>query len=332
MASRTVWRLFRRTIWAGRSQPLRGRQPHRTTVPTPFSPTSIDPPLVRRSAGDRRPSPVPVVLVKCGSNLRQRLGSIPSRCRATRHVGRFGERVDRERPWAGIACGAFSMMLASARAIRCDRRRSAAAAAGPGCRSRSASSPVRYGLMTSATGTGDRPARLAVGDDAKLENSAEIWRSSHCPRIARRSSRAPAPAAAAFACTRSRCSADNWIGVNGFLISCATCRAISAQASSRCVRSSCVRCALSSDAMLLNESTRRRSSSAERTAMRASKSPAAIRRVARVSRRTGSAMRSASDRPMAAPRRTKHSTARCTPRSRSSISRSISRWRWRAGR
>ena len=76
--------------------------------------------------------------------------------------------------------------------------------------------------------------------------------------------------------------------------------------------------------MLLKASTRRRSSSDERTAMRASKSPRAMRRVARVSRRTGSAMRSAIDRPIAAPSRMKNSAARWTPRSRSSISRSIS--------
>ena len=84
--------------------------------------------------------------------------------------------------------------------------------------------------------------------------------------------------------------------------------------------------------MLLNASTRRRSSSAERTAIRASKSPRAMRRVARVSRRTGSAMRSASESPIAAPSRMKQSAARWTPRSSSSISRSISRWRWRAAR
>ena len=65
--------------------------------------------------------------------------------------------------------------------------------------------------------------------------------------------------------------------------------------------------------------------------MRASKSPAAMRRVARVSRRTGSAMRSASERPIAAPSSTKNSDARCTPRSRSSISCSISRWRLASG-
>ena len=83
--------------------------------------------------------------------------------------------------------------------------------------------------------------------------------------------------------------------------------------------------------MLLKASTRRRSSSTDRTAIRASKSPRAMRCVARVSRRTGSAMRSASDRPSAAPSRTKHSTARWTPRSRSSISRSMSRCRSAAG-
>ncbi len=38
--------------------------------------------------------------------------------------------------------------------------------------------------------------------------------------------------------TRCACSADSWIGVSGFLMSCATWRAMSAHASSRCVRSS----------------------------------------------------------------------------------------------
>ena len=43
------------------------------------------------------------------------------------------------------------------------------------------------------------------------------------------------------ACTRRRCSAFSWIGVSGFLISWATWRAISAQASRRLVRSSSAR-------------------------------------------------------------------------------------------
>ena len=83
--------------------------------------------------------------------------------------------------------------------------------------------------------------------------------------------------------------------------------------------------------MPLNASTRRRSSSDDRTAMRASKSPRAMRPVARVSWRIGSAIRSAIDSPIAAPSRMKNSAARWTPRSSSSISRSISCWRKASG-
>ena len=64
--------------------------------------------------------------------------------------------------------------------------------------------------------------------------------------------------------TRRRCSAESWIGVSGFLMSCATWRAISAHASRRCVRSSWLRWRCSSPAMRLNASTSRRSSSAVR--------------------------------------------------------------------
>ena len=78
-------------------------------------------------------------------------------------------------------------------------------------------------------------AGRAVGDEAKLENSDAICRSSlTCVRIVldalleHRTSGSPRSA-----CTRRRCSALSWIGVSGFLISCATCRAISAHASSR---------------------------------------------------------------------------------------------------
>ncbi len=62
-------------------------------------------------------------------------------------------------------------------------------------------------------------------------------------------------------CTRRRCSAFSWIGVSGFLMSCATWRAMSAQASRRLVRSSSPRWRCRSSAMLLNASTSRRSSS-----------------------------------------------------------------------
>ena len=56
---------------------------------------------------------------------------------------------------------------------------------------------------------------------------------------------APAPSGRPrSACTRRRCSAFSWIGVSGFLMSCATCRAISAHASRRLVRSSCAALAL----------------------------------------------------------------------------------------
>ena len=77
--------------------------------------------------------------------------------------------------------------------------------------------------------------------------------------------------------------------------------------------------------MLLNASTRRRSSSADRTAIRASKSPRAMRRVARVSRRTGSAMRSAMRQPDRRRRAGRSTAPRGARRDRARRSRARSR-------
>ena len=183
------------------------------------------------------------------------------------------------------------------------------------------------------------PVRIDdVGDELRAHRPARGARSAttRSSRTPRRSAAAAAPARgscvtqlfehgaqrlAAVGVHAAQCSADSWIGVSGFLISCATCRAISAQASSRCVRSSCVRCALSSAAMLLKASTSRRSSSDDLTAIRASKSPRAMRRVARVSRRTGSAMRSAIDSPIAGAEQDEEQRARDARRDRARRSR-----------
>ena len=142
----------------------------------------------------------------------------------------------------------------------------------------------------------------AVGDEAKFENSDEIWRSSRTwPRID------------VTQLVEHRAHRLAAIGVDAAQV-------LGRQLDRRqrvldlvrdlprhlgprleAVRAFELRRAAPSapPAMLLNASTSRRSSSAERTAMRASKSPLAMRRVARVSRRTGSAMRSAIDSPIA---------------------------------
>ena len=90
-------------------------------------------------------------------------------------------------PAPGIAWSAFSTMLASARvtSVRIDehlRQRPAARRSRSRCGPRG---PARYGSTTSATSAGrSTGARRAVGDEAKLENSAAICRSSRtCPRI-----------------------------------------------------------------------------------------------------------------------------------------------------
>ena len=89
----------------------------------------------------------------------------------------------------------------------------------------------------------DVRAGWGVGDEAKLENSAEICRSSvTCDMMAvTHSSSTGVSGSPRSLFTRMRCSEESWIGVSGFLISWATCRAISAHASSRCVRSSSMR-------------------------------------------------------------------------------------------
>ena len=117
-----------------------------------------------------------------------------------------------------------------------------------------------------------------MGEEAKLENSDAICRSSRtCDRIeSTHLSSTGSSGLPRSACTRRRCSADSWIGVSGFLMSCATCRAISAQASRRCVRSSSPRCRCSSADIALKASTSRRSSSDALVAIRASKSPRAM--------------------------------------------------------
>ena len=122
------------------------------------------------------------------------------------------------------------------------------------------------------------------------ENSAEIPRSSFtCDRMAvTHSSRTGDNGRPRSVCTLSRCSADSWMGVRGFLISWATCRAISAQASSRCVRCSSARWRSRSAAIRLKSCTRRRNSSDDVGRMRALRSPRAILRVALVRRLTGS--------------------------------------------
>jgi hypothetical protein len=79
--------------------------------------------------------------------------------------------------------------------------------------------------------------------------------------------------------------------------------------------------------MLLNASTRRCNSSAVRATTRWSRSPAAMRRLARVSRCTGSPMRPEIEKPSAAPSRMNTTAPRFTLRSSSAISRSISRCR-----
>ena len=101
------------------------------------------------------------------------------------------------------------------------------------------------------------------------------WQSSRTPT---RSAAAAAPATGSSStqlsstgesgsprswCTRRRCSAESWMGVSGFLMSCATWRAMSAHASRRFVRSSSPRCRCRSAAIPLNASTRRLNSSAE---------------------------------------------------------------------
>ena len=99
--------------------------------------------------------------------------------------------------------------------------------------------------------TARRPRRCSAGSVGRLGARASATRRSS--RTPTRSGAAASPASRiAFThssstgdsgrprsmFTRRACSADSWIGVSGFLMSCATCRAMSAQASSRCVRSS----------------------------------------------------------------------------------------------
>ena len=79
--------------------------------------------------------------------------------------------------------------------------------------------------------------------------------------------------------------------------------------------------------MRLKASTSRPSSSPDVTSTRASRSPAASRCVARVSRLTGSEIRSAAQNPIADPIRMKVIAASSTRRSSSSSCRSMPRWR-----
>ena len=287
-------------------EPRRHRQPHRhagaDAAPArdrdrpPFSST------FRRAIVS--PRPVPVAFVeKYGSKIRASADVV----HADAGVGdddrnpALRPRRDadtRSVPPPGIACSAFSMMLVSARAeqhaVDHHRRHGRGDIARDGDASRErqfdrARRPRRTGLAGASA-----PAR-GCGDDAKLENSDAIWRSSRtCPRMLATHSSTRVPSGRPRStCTRRRCSALSWMGVRGFLMSCATCRAMSAHASRRLVRSSWPRCRWRSAAIRLNASTRRRSSSLDRRSRRASRSPRAMRRVARVRRLTGSAMRSA---------------------------------------
>jgi hypothetical protein len=136
---------------------------------------------------------------------------------------------------------------------------------------------------------------LAVGDEAKLENSDEICRRSFtCVRIvahaflhhsAKRLAAIRVNTAQMFGVELNRC--ERVLDLVRHLAG------ISAQASRRCVRSSSPRCRCRSPAMLLKASTRRRSSSDEVAVILASRSPRAMRLVARVRRLTGSEIRSA---------------------------------------
>ena len=96
--------------------------------------------------------------------------------------------IDAAVPLPGIACSAFSMTLVSARAnsVRSivDRRQVRPAPA-TSIAMRCAR-PLRYGSTTSSISAGSVVGSgRGVGDDAKLENSAEICRSSlTCDRIA----------------------------------------------------------------------------------------------------------------------------------------------------
>ena len=140
-------------------------------------------------------------------------------------------------------------------------------------------------------------------------------------------SRVAAKSSLLSAKTRRRCSAESWIGVSGFLTSCATWRAISAQAARRLLRSRSRRCRSRSRAIWLKASTSRRSSSWLVASTRASRSPWAMRRVARVRSWMGPEMRRAMERASAAARARKTTEARRMVRSRSSTVASTSRWR-----
>ena len=108
------------------------------------------------------------------------------------------------------------------------------------------------------------------------------------------------------------------MGVSGFLTSWATCRAISAQAARRLLRSRSRRCRSRSPAIWLKESTRPLSSSRLVVATRASRSPPAIARVASVRSRMGPEMRRDRERARPAARARKAREARRIERSRSS--------------
>ena len=98
-----------------------------------------------------------------------------------------------------------------------------------------------YGCSSSSSsGASAVGSGRASGDEAKLENSAASWRSSRTwsRTLAMHSSTTGPSGRPRSACTRRRCSALSWMGVSGFLMSWATWRAISAQASRRLVRSS----------------------------------------------------------------------------------------------
>ena len=85
--------------------------------------------------------------------------------------------------------------------------------------------PARYGSTTSSisslmfVGSG-----RGVGEEAKLENSAEICRSRRTwVRMAlTQSSSTGERGRPRSTLTRRACSADSWIGVSGFLMSWAT--------------------------------------------------------------------------------------------------------------
>ena len=207
--------------------------------------------------------------------------------------------MKRSLPPAGMACSAFSTMLVSARLIS-----SGSIARGRQVRWESSTSnddalAETGAVRTETSRSSSRP--MSVGDGRRRRGRGEarelrrdLPEQPHLRQDGRDALLETGPSGSPrSACTRRRCSALSWIGVSGFLMSCATWRAISAHASSRWVRSSSARCRCRSAAIRLKSSTSRRSSSDEVAATRASRSPRAIRRVARVSRFTGSAMRSA---------------------------------------